>query len=601
MTEKNKDKPFESRILSVRELLGDIKSRYQIPKYQRPYKWEREQVEQLWEDLWYAYENGKSNYFLGAIITAHSGQNTPYKDVVDGQQRLTTLVIMCCIIRDFYPDINKKSKDGWAVTARDINDAISWKGESNNLRLRFSTHDSAKSDFYTFIAKPGATEEMQYNPSKKEMKQDTSRFKFQNSANILREKLKKSEKHVDKFINFLFNKVSCVEIECLNVNSAIKIFQVINGRGMNLATSDLIKSHLLSDIKDKNNEGQFVSDWQTIEHNVRDCEINMDDLLTIYQYYVLGRNPKKSLYDELMGVFEAAIKKNKSVSGLVQAPFPGDDPTSIVGKIKIFSEQFKEKLHEDNKVLNSFWYLPWSVHWKSVLLAALDKYDDDEYASLLETLRKFYYLHWIADKTLHRIKFPSFDAIKGISEGQSIDEIKKGLNAKLDKDTIKKAKENLRSSDMANEKWAKPLLLLIEYHITEGGKPTRIELDKRLHLEHVLPVEWKNAAGWKHFDKDVVNKYLHSAGNITLLSGSKNSAIKNIPFNEKVMAYQGENPNIKSTQGITPFEITKKICKEYNDNTYEKEWNEKAMCARQAWFLDQVETILGIKDKVKDK
>ena len=603
MVGKSTSNPFEARTLSVRKLLGDSESLYQIPKYQRPYKWESKHVTQLWDDLWDAYVNKKSNYFIGAIITTSSGKKTLYKDVVDGQQRLTTLIIMCCIIRDWHPGINKTKKNGIAITLQHINAAISPIGQKNGSRLRFKTHDSAQADFGKYVTDDDATKTT-VSPSKKEMKTDVSKFKFQNSINVLREKFQKPSKQIGEFVDFLFDNVSCVEIKCHNVNSAIRIFQVINGRGMNLASSDLIKSDLLS-YAGKNDRSQFVSDWQTIERNIQDCEMNMDDLLTIYQYYVLGKNPKKSLYEELMKVFQEAIKnkksvskKKKSVNGLGQTPSSGDDATRIVGKIKIFSDQFKKEIYGKNdKVLYSFWYLPWSVHWKSVLLAALDKYNSKQYGSLMETLRRFYYLHWIADKTLHTIKFSSFDVIKGISEGRSVSQIKQGLEAKLDKDIIAKAKENLRSSDMATEKWAKPLLLLIEYEMTDDSKLTHLELDRNLHLEHVFPLEWENAIGWKHFSKKVVDEYLHSAGNITLLSGSKNSAIKNESFSKKIKAYKGKNLSAKRAQGFTAFKITEKICKNYDKKRYGKKWNEKAMSARRTWFLNQVETILGIKGK----
>ena len=200
---------------------------------------------------------------------------------------------------------------------------------------------------------------------------------------------------------------------------------------------------------------------------------------------------------------------------------------------------------------------------------------------------------------MHRIKFPSFDAIKRISDGQPAHEIEKELKAKLNQDIIDQARKNLRSSDMADEKWTKPLLLLIEYDIIDGSKPGRIKLNRSLHLEHVLPEEWESVDGWKHFskNKEAVDEYLNSAGNITLLISNKNSAIKNKPFKEKVKAYQGENLHTKNAQGITAFEITQKICEDYDDGIYQKEWNEEAMRARQEWFLDQVETILGIKDK----
>lgn len=79
---------------------GDII--FQIPDYQRPYSWVDEHVDQLWDDILEAYENNKegdsidSNYFLGSLIVVQNGK---IEDVVDGQQRLTTLMILLCTIR----------------------------------------------------------------------------------------------------------------------------------------------------------------------------------------------------------------------------------------------------------------------------------------------------------------------------------------------------------------------------------------------------------------------------------------------------------------------------------------------------------------------
>ena len=79
------EQPFKPSSLSIRELFGNTDSLYKIPQYQRPYKWEDEQVERLWDDIWEAYENQEQNYFLGSIITAKPRDNerSPYVDVVE--------------------------------------------------------------------------------------------------------------------------------------------------------------------------------------------------------------------------------------------------------------------------------------------------------------------------------------------------------------------------------------------------------------------------------------------------------------------------------------------------------------------------------------
>src|SRR5664280_1499964 len=98
---------FNPLSLTINQLFCNADAFYQIPQYQRPYKWEEEQIEKLWDDIYTAFENEDSNYFLGSIITAKdSFSSSKYLDVVDGQQRLTTLMILFCSIRDIYPSIN---------------------------------------------------------------------------------------------------------------------------------------------------------------------------------------------------------------------------------------------------------------------------------------------------------------------------------------------------------------------------------------------------------------------------------------------------------------------------------------------------------------
>ena len=105
-------KPFEPNTLTIAELFGNQDSFYKIPRYQRPYKWENEQVEQLWDDIYSAYEENINNYFLGSIITAKDGSSI---DIIDGQQRMTTLMILFCVLRDVFPDINEDLDDPNAI------------------------------------------------------------------------------------------------------------------------------------------------------------------------------------------------------------------------------------------------------------------------------------------------------------------------------------------------------------------------------------------------------------------------------------------------------------------------------------------------------
>jgi uncharacterized protein with ParB-like and HNH nuclease domain len=147
------EEPFKPLSLSIGELFGNKDALYKIPQYQRPYKWEDEQVDKLWDDICDAFENNEDNYFLGSVITAKPRDNekSAYVDVVDGQQRLTTLMILFCVIRDLFPEINQdnSSDNPFAVDIDTIEASITHLGKADRLKLY--THSQHQSDFHDFI------------------------------------------------------------------------------------------------------------------------------------------------------------------------------------------------------------------------------------------------------------------------------------------------------------------------------------------------------------------------------------------------------------------------------------------------------------------
>ena len=101
---------FKPDAKTIAKIFGDADSYYQVPDYQRPYSWEDEQIEQLWDDLYSAMQSGDESYFLGPMILIRTKDG--YFEVVDGQQRLTTLTILFCVLRDLYgSDIEKLDKN----------------------------------------------------------------------------------------------------------------------------------------------------------------------------------------------------------------------------------------------------------------------------------------------------------------------------------------------------------------------------------------------------------------------------------------------------------------------------------------------------------
>lgn len=579
--------PFKPLSLSIKELFGNTNSLYKIPLYQRPYKWGDDQVDKLWDDIFEAYENNEDNYFLGSIITAkpRDDEKTNYADVVDGQQRLTTLMIMFCVLRDLYPNINnKENDDSSAVNIYTIKSSITVNDTAKRLKL--NTHSQHQTDFEAIILKEGNTKHLE-KPSKDQLKIDEEpKNKFINSAVLLRDKFKElGEDIAYNFVNYVFNQVKIIRIDCKNREFAIKLFQVLNDRGLDLTAADLIKSYLLEKLYKKYagndsakiKEDQFVADWRSMEQTIKNCDISLNDLFIIYEYYILGQNPKKSLYDEL------------------QQAFKDSDPNELVGDLKQFASTYHDQIWQaKDKTIYSLRYIRWNMYWKSILLAALH-FQYKDYEKLKHHLRRFYYLYWIAGKTLSQIKQTSFNLIKWVKENKPISEIIDELNIKIDNDTIiALATGKLGSKSIADEAWCKPILVMIEYNASDNSIMPYIKLDSDLHLEHILPLKFDKLSEWSHISDIDATKWLNSAGNITLLGGAKNIEASNNPFKIKMEIYKGKGKYDTKNDKVSAFKITQKIVTDFESNKFNQNWTLNAMIDRWEWFYTEAAEILEI-------
>lgn len=574
---------FKPNSLTINKLLTDSDALYQIPVYQRPYKWGDDEVDKLWDDILESYRNEEPNYFLGSIITAASSQGTKYLDVVDGQQRLTTLIILMATIRDLYPNINEKpcEVDPFAIGIEQIKNAIMVSDKFGRLRL--ATHSNHSTDFDKTIIK-GDTLTLK-KPSKKDIgKDEAPEFKFINTSVEFKNRLVElGEKESGNLLNYIFNQIKIIRIDCTNVGFAIKLFQVLNARGLDLTNSDLIKSYLIGKLYVKYDqevvkikENQFLQDWIACEKIALDIEESMNELFVMYEYFLLASNPKKSLYDELERQFE------------------NEDPIDVIGDFKAFIIGYQKHVYDSKTSLNySFFYLRWSIYWKTILSTAHHVgYPDLEEFKI--AVRRFFYLFWISGFTLSRIKQTSFNLIKWLKEKKLINEIKYELEKSIKENKVQERFESALTGNVYQEPWCKPVLALIEYNQTDN--PEYIWLgDRNIHAEHILPQSFNEVYGWKHVIEDERNalEFVNTIGNMTLLSGKKNIEASNDAFENKVSIYQGMGKYEGSEDKITSFRITQRIFDDYNQKKIDK-WDIDTILNRRKILLKDIESILQI-------
>jgi uncharacterized protein with ParB-like and HNH nuclease domain len=545
---------FRPESKTIREIFGDAQAFYQMPDYQRPYSWEDEQVDQLWDDIYTAYNNNKEdkeidkNYFLGSMILIPNGKAF---DVVDGQQRLTTLTILFCVIRDLFPSL-----DNIKLVKNSIIDFVQ---EEQRLKLR--TNLNHQNEFEEEIIK-------KLKWPKQFTKKDKKEKKFINSALIFKEKLSEieTEEDVIGFVDYLFNKVRLIKIVCSDAPFAIKLFQVLNTRGLDLSAADLIKSLLLSRLSD-DKRPPFMATWGQIEESCKSINLSLTEILTYYEYYRLASNPKQTLYEELNNVFK------------------GKDSNEIIYDLKIFVDNYKEIYYYQDKVIFSFYYLRHQIYWRSILTTA-KQLNFQDFDKLAKILRDYYFLYWIGGYISSKIKQTSFNIIKWLKEGKTIQFIENELNVKIkNDDVIKRAKSNLEEN-VYGEGWLKPLLIMIEYNqVDDCNLLNFINLEKEIHIEHILPDGYKQFEYWKDlYSEDEANYYLNRIHNLTLLSGRKNISASNNPYPEKLKSYNG-----KGVDGLTGFRITQFIFDNYEN------WNKADILNRKIWLSGEIERILGHK------
>ncbi len=542
---------FDSNAKTIKEIFGDTDSYYQIPDYQRAYSWVDEQIEALWNDILAAMNDKDESYFLGPMILVKTDDDR--YNVVDGQQRLTTLTILFCVLRDLYMKGKKRIEDSIKSVIED------------KYRLRLITQANHQNKFQQEVL------EGVVFPSDPLSKKEKEAEKFKNAALILKNKLEIIEQkgQLSDFVNYLLNNVIMITVVCSKRSFAVKLFQVLNTRGLPLTNADLIKSHLYGQLEDDKKSKQFMATWNEIENMAPNVDESLESLFTYFEHCLLASNPKHSLYNEL--VRTDLFKKNLK------------NPNKVIYQTRKFFNGYRDVYSTDSKAVYSLWYLPNQVFWKSILATAKYKGFSD-FSALCRELRRMYYSYWIAGYTTPKIKQLSFNLVGWIKNKRGLDEIRNEIDKKMSKDNVQKRMgDNLRD-DAYGESWLRPLLILIEYEQTDDSKLTYIEPSRKLHVDHILPNGWESNADWRSkWTKDQADKWLQKIGNLTLLSGKKNIAARNDSFQRKKAIYKG-----KGIDGTTAFLISQKIL-------YKRNWLEGHIKNRQNWITGQIERMLDVK------
>ena len=196
--------------------------------------------------------------------------------LLDGQQRLTTLTILFCVLRDLgIANANDEQIDM-------LENSIQGLGRKKKQRLKLTTHSNNQALFEETIING-----IDFSSSKKDIKNNRflqTAYYFKNL--ILKLKDKKSEDYIEninEFVNYIFVKTTMIKVVCFDENFAIKLFSVLNDRGLNLTPADIIKAYLMeSMVDDETKLNSFIEVWKQIEAIIDFTDEKMEGILNLY-------------------------------------------------------------------------------------------------------------------------------------------------------------------------------------------------------------------------------------------------------------------------------------------------------------------------------
>ncbi|GAA7397287.1 DUF262 domain-containing protein [Helicobacter pylori] len=561
---------IESNDSHLRDILKD-ELYYQIPIYQRPYQWTEENCEKLLDDLFFNYEDDReSDYFCGSlvlILISEDSKKAKTYDVVDGQQRLSTFILLAKVLATLYSErLTEESKDYLQESL------ITKYGKKDRLNFNAIGFNSKKDFQYALTSFNDAPISNNKN-------------NYLKNAVCLRNYLRKKEiENINDFIEWLYFKVVFITITCPDADKALRIFNVLNARGLALNATDIFKGELLKHTKEHERE-EFVSRWNALSQKCSDNDLAIETLFSWYLTYLNPVTSGKSMEERLADQFERLDKS----------------PSEYLDGVEDFYNAYCEVLEMTDRHAHLLSYLA-SDFWRIILCTSiLHHYSDQEIEALKELLVKFYYQNWVAEQKEPK-KQTSCNIIKALKEKKSVENIASIVKKYLDDDSNKITqhfREKLKDDHLyekhkraSKNSWLRPILILVEYSISDDPRPKRIEKND-FHVEHILPQNPGPSSQWvKDFSEEERGCYTHSLANLTLLGGKKNAQASNWDFKDKKKVYMGEEITLgkkkKPFSVMTCYNTTKDIVHRYT------EWTPKSLEKRKEELIQIIESVLTL-------
>ncbi|CAA0168134.1 conserved hypothetical protein [Tenacibaculum maritimum] len=502
-----------------------------VPDYQREYIWKpNDQVEQFIIDMDNEFEpnvGSQKSYFIGSIIIV---ENKGKFDVIDGQQRLTTIILSLCAFRDLLKPLELDSKQKkYLQTIEELLSDFDINTDETKLRLELQYNESK--DYLSKLIQSQTYEE-EMTPSINKMAQAYTKLKLHFESY-----LKQGLDHLTDFARYFLTKIELVIIESEDLSSALKIFETVNQRGAGLNAMDLVKNLLFSEAKAS--EFQNIKDtWKNITTNLQACNEESSPLRFL-RYFLMARYHDGVIREDDIYKWIISSEGKKATQYKTK-------PLGFAKELHKISKRYSElviatELVKDGGIYPNITNIGFVNKYKSrqhlILLLALDvNCTKDEIEYLAEQIESFFFFSntiGIQAKNNERLFAIWASKLRGL---KSIDGIKKVVASTMmpyigEKiSPFKSEFLNIRHGAYNPLYRLRYVLGKIENTVlVKSGLPIKgHNFFDELEIEHILPQTPKGEVLPSDFtDKDEYDGFVYKLGNVTLLESTINQAINN--------------------------------------------------------------------------
>lgn len=554
---------------------------FTIPLYQRPYSWTTEQAGELLDDLLSFIGSDTSvsidslsPYFLGSIVLIKA-ESQPDAEIVDGQQRLTTLTILLSALRHTIEA--KKFSD--ALTAYLYEEGDPLVGNPNRYRLVLRERDAEffreKIQDDDAIGKLAKLNAGQLSDSQRNIRANALYF-----LKCLQEQ---PEQQRVRLAQFIVKNCLLVVVSTPDLDSAYRIFSILNDRGLDLSHSDILKSEIIGRISSDQQEA-YNEKWEDAEEELgRDA---FSDLFAHTRMIYRKQKAKETILKEFRQFVIKAVDDSRKLIDDVLIPFADALATIQTSSYESTAgaEQVNGMLKWLRRIDNTDWLPP------AILFMARNRSDST-------ALHRFYV-------DLERLAAFLMICRYGINDridryGKLIDAIEKDADLYAEDSPLQLSKAEAQAfvkelnGDVYRQVAKRRLyiLLRLDSALSDGSATYEHNI---ISIEHVLPQNPTADSKWCEWfpSKDLRERWVHRLGNLLLLNHKKNSSASNYEFDKKKKSYFMKG-------GVCPFPLTTQAVKE-------TEWTQEIVQTRQQELLAKLKDVwrinveLPVEDDVEE-